>query len=67
MQLINNFEKIMVKSSGGELSSAFETSKDNLRLLKYPNTICLMPGGQKRRCNGVSATSVCKPTLNIRT
>ena len=41
MQLINNFEKILVKSPGGELSSAFGTSKDNLRLLKYPNIICL--------------------------
>ena len=28
MQLINNLEKIIVKSPGGELSSAFETSKD---------------------------------------
>ena len=28
MQLINDFEKIMVKSPGRELSSAFGTSKD---------------------------------------
>ena len=28
MQLINDFEKIMVKSSRRELSSAFGTSKD---------------------------------------
>ena len=28
MQMINDFEKIMVKSPGRELSSAFETSKD---------------------------------------
>ena len=28
MQLINNFEKIMVKSPGGEFSSASGSSKD---------------------------------------
>ena len=28
MQLINDFEKIMVKSPGRELASAFGTSKD---------------------------------------
>ena len=31
----------MVKSLGGELSSTFGTSNDNLTLLKYPNIICL--------------------------
>ena len=44
-KLINNFGEKMVKSPGGELSSAFETSKDNLKLLKYPKIICLYVGG----------------------
>ena len=60
MQLINDFEKIMVKSPGRELSSAFGTSKDNLRLLKYPN---MYAWGYKRSCGGVFATFVCKPIL----
>ena len=36
----------MVKSPGGELSSAFGTSKENIRLLKYFNITCLYA----RRC-----------------
>ena len=43
MQLINNFEKIMVKSS------AFRTNKDNLRSLKYPNIICLYAWGIQKK------------------
>ena len=42
-------------------------SKDNVRLLKYPNIICLYAGGggggQKRSCSDVFATFVCKPVL----
>ena len=38
-------------------------SKDNLRLMKYPNIICLYARGQKRSCSGAFATSVCKPVL----
>ena len=60
MQLINNVEKIMVKSPGGELSSAFGTSKDTQRLLKYPN---MYAWGYKTSCSGVFATFVCKPIL----
>ena len=36
---------------------------DNLRLLKYPNSICLYAKGQKRSCSGVFVTFVCKPVL----
>ena len=53
----------MVKSPGGELFSAFGTSKDNLSSLKYPISFACMPGGQKRSCSGVFATFVCKPIL----
>ena len=49
MQLINNFEKIMAKSPDGELSSAFGTSKDNLSLLKYLNTICWYAWGTEKK------------------
>ena len=53
----------MVKSPGGELSSAFETSKDNLRLLKYANIICLYARGQKGSCIGIFDIFVCKSIL----
>ena len=53
----------MVNSPGGELTSAFGTSKNKLRLLKYPNIICLYAWGYKRSCSGVFATFVCKPVL----
>ena len=39
----------MVKSPDGELSSALGTSKDNLRLLKYTNIICLYAGRTARK------------------
>ena len=35
--------------------------RDSVRLLKYPNIICLYAKGQKRSCIGVFATFVCKP------
>ena len=43
----------MIMSRGGELSSAFGTSKDNLRLLSVPISFVCMPGGQKRSCSGI--------------
>ena len=49
----------MVKSPGGELSSAFGTSKDNLRLLSIPISFACIPGRQKRSCSGVFSTFVC--------
>ena len=49
MQLIHNSEKIMVKPPGGELSLAIGTGKDNLRLLKYPNIICLHAWGTEKK------------------
>ena len=49
MQQIGNFEKIIVKSAGGELSSAFGTSKDKIRLLKYTNIICLYGRGTGKK------------------
>ena len=48
----------------GFLTQTFEPappgSKDNLRLLNYPNIICLYARGQKRSCSGVFANFVCK-------
>ena len=42
----------MVKSPGEELSSAFGTSKGNLRLLKYPSIICLYAWGTEKKLWG---------------
>ena len=39
----------MLKSAGGELSSAFGTTKDKIRLLKYTNIICLYARGTGRK------------------
>ena len=66
MQLINNFEEILImaKSPGGELFSAFGTSKDTPKVTEVSQChllVCL--GGQKRSCGGVFATFVCKPIL----
>ena len=47
VQLINNSKKIMVKSPGGELSSAFGTSKDK-GYWSIPIPFTCMPGGQER-------------------
>ena len=55
----------MVKSAGGGLSSAFGTSKDSPRLLKYANIICLYAslGGQEGSCSSVFALFISKPVL----
>ena len=53
----------MVKSPGGEFSSAFGTSKDNLKLPNYASIICLYARAQNKSCSGVFVILVCKPIL----
>ena len=62
---IGNFEKIMVKTAGEELSSVFGTSKYSLKSLKYTNIICLYAswGGQEGGCSDVFAFFISKPIL----
>ena len=56
----------MVKSAGGELSSAFGTSKGRLKLLKYTSIIASMLarlGVQEGSSNDVFALFISKPIL----
>ena len=63
MQQIDNFEKLMVKSAGGELFSAFGTSKDKIRLLSIAISFACMLGEREGRYSGAFALFICKPIM----